>query len=330
MRRLSNREKQEFYSGLARLIRSGGSLPHALDLLSRDAPGGLRDFLRSLNERVKSGEPIGDALLRQRPSVTELEASIVTAANRSGRLDRGCDQLARYFEALAKARSQIVGKMIYPLVMLHLTIFTLQITVLTGQGLGPYLWATLRPLSTFYAFAAGLWICWQALAESARRNAVVDRLIRRIPGVGVIRERFALARFFATLEAQLEAQVNLWDAFANAARTSDSGRMLAAARRALSLLQAGGQLSDAMSATKMIPEEYLRAIRIAEETGELHAELASLAQRSEELAMAALARWSEWLPKIIYIGMLLYAAWQIVKFYSDYMSSLNNFDPFKQ
>ena len=77
-------------------------------------------------------------------------------------------------------------------------------------------------------------------------------------------------------------------------------------------------------------EEYLRAIRIAEETGELHAELASLAQRSEELAMAALARWSEWLPKIIYIGMLLYAAWQIVKFYSDYMSSLNNFDPFKQ
>ena len=56
---LSNREKKEFYSGLARLIRSGSALPNAIELLARDTPPRLGDFLRSLNARIKAGEPLG-------------------------------------------------------------------------------------------------------------------------------------------------------------------------------------------------------------------------------------------------------------------------------
>ena len=84
MHRLSNREKREFYAGLARLIRSGSSLPGALELLARDTPPRLGDFLRALNARVKEGQPLGDALLELRPKVTDLEAAIITAASRGG------------------------------------------------------------------------------------------------------------------------------------------------------------------------------------------------------------------------------------------------------
>jgi type IV pilus assembly protein PilC len=260
--------------------------------------------------------------------VTELEAAIITAASRGGKLDKGCDQLARYFEAQVRARGQMIGNMIYPLVALNLVVFVVKIqTLLPPDGdLERYLWATLAPLATFYALAAGLWLCWQAFTEAARHSVVADKLLRRIPGVGPIREKFALARFFSTLDAQLEAQVNMWDAFANAAKTSDSARIIVAARQAMPMLQAGERLSEALAAKKVIPDEYVRSFRVAEQTGELDKELTLLAQRSEELAVAALNRWSEWLPRMIYAGVLLFAGWEIVHWYADYLAPLKNMD----
>lgn len=329
MHRLTVREKREFYAGLARLIRSGSPLPGALDMLARDTPRGLRQFLRALNARIKNGEPLGEALLQLRPGVSELEATIVTAAGRSGRLDRGCDQLARYFDALARARSEVLSRSTYSLVMLHLVIFVLKIKLLLASGVDAYLWATLTQLAVIYAVAAGIWLGWRALVETARNNVAVDMALRRIPGLGPIREKFALARFFATLDAQLEAQVNIWDAFANAAKTSDSARIIAAARSAMPMLRAGERLSEALAVKKVIPEDYIRSFRVAEQTGELDAELTALSQRSEDMAVAALNRWSEWLPRLIYMAMLGYAGWQIVQWYSEYLQTVTQFDPFK-
>jgi len=326
---LSVREKREFYAGLARLIRSGTSLPAALELMARDTPRRLGNFLRALNERIKAGDTLGDALLRQRPRVTELEASILTAASRGGRLDSGCDQLARYFEALDRARGEISAGTTYPLVMLHLIIIFMNIEVLITSGISRYVWATLEPLAALYAFAAGIWLVWRAFTEAARHNVTADRLLRRIPGVGPIREKFALARFFATLDAQLEAAVNIWDAFANAARTSDSARIIAAAREALPMLRAGERLSEVLGAKKVIPAEYVRSFRVAEQAGELDAELAAMAIRSEEFAVAGLKRWSEWLPRMIYAGVLFYGAWRIVQWYADYLGQVSKFDPFQ-
>jgi len=292
-------------------------------MLARDTPRGLRDFLRTLNDRIKKGEPLGDALLQQRPRVSELEATIITAAGRSGRLDRGCDQLARYFEALGRARGAVFSRSTYSVVMVHLTLFVVKLPVLIGSGVGVYLRAVAGQLIIIYALVAGIWLGWKSLVDAARRNVAVDKTLRRIPGLGSIREKFALARFFSTLDAQLEAQVNIWDAFANAARTSDSARIIHAAREAMPMLQSGERLSEALAKKKVIPEEYVRSFRVAEETGELDAELTALAQRSEELAVAALNRWAEWLPKMIYVAMLAYAGWQIVSWYSGYLKSLD-------
>jgi type IV pilus assembly protein PilC len=322
--RLSNKEKQEFYSGLARLIRSGSSLPSALELLARDTSRGVGQFLRALNDRIKAGEPLGEALLQQRPRVSELEASILTAAGRGGKLDRGCEQLARYFEALVRARSDMISRMAYPLVMLHLTLLFIRIQYLFTDGVGRYLEEMLKPLLVIYAAAALVWVIWQTLAEAARYNVMADLLVRRIPGIGPIREKFALARFFATLDAQLEAGLNIWDAFANAAKTSDSARIITAARQAMPMLRGGDSLSDVLAAKKLIPADYVRSFRVAEQAGELDAELTNLAVRSENLAVAALNIWSEWLPRMMYTGVLLYAGWQIVNWYQHYLSAITN------
>jgi type II secretory pathway component PulF len=325
--RLSIREKREFYTGLARLIRSGTALPSALELLARDTPRGLGDFLRGLNLRIQSGEPLGDALMHQRPKVSALEASIVTATSRGGRLDQGCDHLARYFDAIERSRNEMFSRMLYPLVMLHLTVLSLKVGALFSDGFTPgrYIASVLPSLAVFYALGFGIWLLWQGLKEAARYNVLADRVVTLIPGVGPIREKFALARFFATLDAQLEASVNIWDAFANAAQTTDSARFIHAAREAMPLLKGGERLSEAIAAKKVIPPQYVRSFRVAEQAGELDAELNLMARGSEELAVAALVRWSEWLPRILYTCVLAYAAWSIVNWYSSYMQQLNSF-----
>jgi len=325
--RLSIREKREFYTGLARLIRSGSALPNALELLARDTPRGLGDFLRALNVRIKSGEPLGDALLHQRPKVSALEASIVTATSRGGRLDQGCDHLARYFDALERSRNEMTSRMMYPLVMLHMSVLLLNVQNLFADGLSipRYLASILPTLAVFYAIAAGIWLLWRGLEEAARTNVTADRLIGLIPGIGPIREKFALARFFATLEAQLEASVNIWDAFTNAAETTDSALFISAAREALPLLKNGERLSEAIAAKKVIPPQYVRTFRVAEQAGQLDAELNLMAQGSEELAVAALVRWSEWLPRILYTCVLFYVGWRIVVGGMEYVQMINNF-----
>jgi type II secretory pathway component PulF len=224
----------------------------------------------------------------------------------------------------------MVGRMAYPLVMLHLTVFVIKIQLLLTVGTVAYFGAVIEQFAVFYALGALVWLVWKALSEAARRNVMAERVLNAIPGLGPIREKFALARFFATLEAQLDAQVNIWDAFANAAKTSDSARIIKGAREAIPLLREGERLSEAMAARKVLPEQYIRAFRVAEQAGELDAELTQLAQQSEEMAVASLSRWSEWLPRLIYGCVLLYGGWQIVQWYSGYLGALKNVDPFSQ
>ena len=324
--RLSNREKREFYANLARLIRSGTALTAAIDLLARDTPWRMRQFLRALNERVKMGEPLGDALLAQRSRVTDLEISIITAAGKSGRLDKACDQLARYFDALDRARGKIITRVIYPILVLNVAPLFLNVSILiNGGGVGPYLLTVAKPLGIFYVLVIAGWIWCRVIADAARTNVSVDRALRRVPGLGNIREKFALARFFTTMDAQLEAQVNIWDAFANAARTSGSARIIAGAREALQLLKKGDRLSDALSARRVLPDEHIRALRVAEQAGEVDAELARLAQESEDQALTSLDRWSEWLPRGLYVMVVLYVAWQIVATYKESLDGMQKF-----
>jgi type II secretory pathway component PulF len=96
------------------------------------------------------------------------------------------------------------------------------------------------------------------------------------------------------------------------------------------MLRAGEQLSEVLAAKKVLPAEFVRSFRVAEKAGELDAELTVMAQRTEEMAVAALKRWSEWLPRILYAGVLFYAAWMIVQTYANYLGQVNKIDPFNQ
>ena len=319
--KLPLRDKQVFYDELARLLRSGSPFLRAVELLRADASGKLGRFLDRLAKAAAAGDSVLDALAKQRPAVTEMELSIIGAAERSGRLDRACTGLGTYFRALEQARSTVIRRSLYPLVMAHLGIFILAAPKLfLGASPALYLAQTAGVLVVVYAIVALMAWGIGGMLRFARGNVGADRLLRAIPAFGKLRASFATARFCATLDAQLEAGVNVMESLARAAHASNSAWVIEHVRTAMPTLQTGASLGDALGKTGAFPREMQRSVRLAEQTGELDAELQRLAQHYEHRALQRVEMLSEWLPKIIYGLVVLYLAYQMVTVYSGVLA----------
>lgn len=327
--KLSLREKREFYEALARLARSGNPLPTALERLSRDTGrGAFGEFLRRLHTATRAGTPLADAIAAERRMVSDLEASIIAAAERSGRLGPGCEQLAAYFGALEKSRRTVWRRSLYPLFLLHFGVFVLALPRLfTGTSLAGYLTQTVGLLLILYlvAGAAAAGVRW--LLRLGARIVAVDRFLRVVPILGKLRTDFATARFCATYDAQLEAGVNVLDAFASAARASGSALVVETARSAMPELRKGARVGEQLHRRGAFSRETIRAFRLAEETGGLDRELPRLAQENEHDALGRVETLSEWVPRAIYLLIAILIGWQMVSLYrrvvAGYMEMLS-------
>jgi type II secretory pathway component PulF len=87
------------------------------------------------------------------------------------------------------------------------------------------------------------------------------------------------------------------------------------------MLQTGERLSEALSRERVLPAEYIRTFRVAEAAGEMDSELTLLATRSEEMAVAALNKWSRILPGVIYGMAVVYVGYVVFTFYRDQWSA---------
>ncbi len=312
------REKQSLYHNLGQLLRSGVTFPAALRSLVPSARGGLRRLLAQLNRAIENGSTVAEAFAAQRPAVSEMEAGIVAAVERAGRLDRGLTQLAAYFGALAAARSSAWKKAAYPIFVLHFGILALGVKTLVTDGVGPFLREVGPLFALVYGIALLVALAVPALSDASATSAAMDALLRCVPLVGAIRRNFAVSRFCSTYEMQLGAGVNVMDSLKAAGRASRSGLIAAAVARALPQVAQGSQVGPLLSAGSAFPESMLRDFTVGEQTGRLDEELDRLAEEHRRVALAKLDTLAEWVPRIIYIGVVVYLGYRIVDFYASY------------
>jgi len=313
------REKQSLYHSLGQLVRSGVTFPAALQKLAPTSRGRLRSLLRQLNHAIEGGSTVAEAFAAQRPTVTEMEAGIVAAVERAGRLDRGLAQLAEYFGALEKARASAWKKAAYPIFVLHFGILTLGISTLVGRGLEAYVTETGSLLLLVYAVAMAFAFVVPILSDGGARSAVMDSLLRCLPLVGAIRRNFAVSRFCSTYEMQLGAGVNVMDSLKAAGRASRSGLIAHAVARAIPEVLKGEQVGALLARGSAFPETMLRDFSVGEQTGRLDEELARLADEHRRVALSKLDSLAEWLPRLIYLGIVGYLGYRIVGLYAGYL-----------
>ena len=323
---LSLREKQSLYHHFGQLVRSGITFSKALESLSRTTSGASKRLISQLAASLGEGHTIADAFARQRPMVTEMEVGVVMAVERTGRLEHGFTQLSQYFGALDEARKSIVKKSAYPLFILHFGILTVGLKVLlTGGGLHAYLKTTAITFAVIYGTAAILAAIFFVLLKQGASSPAVDSFLRRVPLFGKVRRAFAISRFCATYEMQLDAGVNVLDALETAERASQSGVIRAMVVTGLPRLRSGAQPGELLAGSGAFPEPMVQAFCVAEESGEMESELKRLAMEYQNEGLARLETLSEWLPRIVYIGILIYVGYGIIQFYRTYLGVLEKF-----
>ena len=308
--RPSASEVTTFTRDLALLLKAGARLDDALELLASDADvGRLRPVVGKLRAALLSGESLADAVADHPVLFPPMYGALVRVGELSGTLDQVLDLLGTERARSEQMRRKLTDAMQYPIfvliaaacVMLFFILFVLPqfSSVLQDFGaksdtalsafirLSDFLRANATMMLLASAAAvAGIW--W--LLRRPGTGAAVMTAISRVPGIAGVFRFYRTSLFCRNLGVLLGSGVNLTATLRILvdimAVTGGEATWAAAADR----VRHGGKLSDALSAASSLPPMAVRMLRLGEETGQLPALAARVAEFYEAKLQRSLDR----------------------------------------
>jgi type II secretory pathway component PulF len=89
-------------------------------------------------------------------------------------------------------------------------------------------------------------------------------------------------------------------------------------------VRGGSSVGAGLERTGDFPEPVTRAFIVGEETGRLDQELRSLAEEYRASAMRRLDVVTEWAPRILYVGILIFVGYRVISFYTGYFQGMKD------
>ncbi|MGI2114786.1 type II secretion system F family protein [Shewanella frigidimarina] len=275
---------------IATMLSSGVPLVTSLQLIARGhEKAKMRELLNTILSDVESGIPFSEALRPHRRFFDDLYVDLVSAGEHSGSLDVVFDRIAIYREKAEQLKSKIKKAMFYPAAV---TIVAIGVTVLLllfvvpqfesiFKGFGAELPAFTQLIvnasrwlqASWYFFVVGIiifiYFFKQAHRKSQKFRDQVDTNILRIPILGNILHKAAMARFARTLATTFAAGVPLIDGLDSAAGASGNAVYRIALLKIRQEVMSGMQLNVAMRTANLFPDMLIQMIQIGEEAGSL-------------------------------------------------------------
>lgn len=274
---------------LATLIGAGLPLVEALAALAEQTEREhLRRAIVQIRERVTEGRALADALGEHPRLFSTLYVNMVRAGEASGALDVVLERLADYTENQARLLGKVRAALTYPAVMLLLgsgILFFLVSYVVpkvtrifqeTQQQL-PRLTLILIAVSNFASrwwwlmliLAAAAVVGGRAYARSTTGREKVDAWVLRVPYVGRLVQKLAVARFARTLSTLLASGIGLLPAL-DIVRTIVDNRVIARAiENARDAIREGQSIAPPLRESGVFPPLVVHMVAVGERTGEL-------------------------------------------------------------
>jgi len=313
----SHRDKARFYHELGRLVAGGIAIPQALETLSRGSGGtggtggaeGAIPLARRIAAEMKMDGRIEEAF--RRAGLDTADCAAIEAAADSGRIESVCEDLSLYHTRLASVRSEIIKKSLYPIFMFLFTPLALSLPrAVLESSPQMYIHAVLAIYVVMATVALVLIFAWSAIVRGYRRSSMLNHMVSWIPLVGGWLDFWSGARFASVFSMYLRCGGSLLRGLTLAGEASHSVALDRCARRAVEAIRDGATLTEAVG--ERVPLEVARAIKIGEETGTLDIETHRAAQELEARAFRRLDVLSEWIPRLLYIAMVVYVGYSIV------------------
>ncbi|MDP5147742.1 type II secretion system F family protein [Shewanella sp. ULN5] len=275
---------------IATMISAGVPLVTTFELLGRGhEKAKVRLLLGTILSDIQSGIPLSDALRPHRIYFDDLYVDLVAAGEHSGALDAVFDRIATYREKAEALKSKIKKAMFYPaaVVVVAIAVTTLLLLFVVPQfedifsSFGAELPAFTQLIigisrwlqTSWYFFVigivAGIWLFVRAHRNSQKFRDKVDEAVLKIPVIGDILHKAAMARFARTLATTFAAGVPLIDGLESAAGASGNAVYRKALLKVRQEVMAGMQMNVAMRTTGLFPDMLIQMVMIGEESGGL-------------------------------------------------------------
>src|ERR1043166_2247523 len=291
------------------MIDAGLPLVQCLDILgNQEEDKHFAEVILQTRAAVEGGAALADAMRRFPNTFDGLYTNMIAAGEAGGILDTILKRLSTYIEKAVKLKGQVKSAMIYPIAVI----------VIAGVVVGVILWKVIPtfaamfeglgaelPLPTRIVIAlsnnlvrfgpfliVGLGVAGWAFRQYYKTDNgrhVVDAITLKLPVLGVMLRKIAVARFCRTLSTLIASGVPILDGLEITARTSGNAIIEDAIMTTRKSIERGETIAAPLRETAIFPSMVVQMISVGEATGALDAMLAKIADFYEEEVDAAVA-----------------------------------------
>jgi type IV pilus assembly protein PilC len=302
--RVSLKSLTQFTSQLSTLQDAGLPIVRSLKILEGQLDRGpFKSTLVDVTEDVESGSPLSDALAKHPLVFDGLYTNMVKAGEAGGVLDVILSRLAGFMEKASKLRKKVKGAMIYPAVVLFVTISILMLIMIfvvpkfeavfkqiPNLGELPGITKGLQALSRFlverWYVVLGtillLVVVYRVVKASAAGRRFFDRVKLRLPIVGKLTRKIIVARFARTLGTLIASGVPILEALSICKNTAGNVVLETALDRVHDSVKEGESIAEPLGESGIFDDIVVNMIDVGEETGELDKMLIKVADNYDE------------------------------------------------
>ena len=291
------------------MIDAGLPLVQCLEILgTQEEDANFAATILQTRSDVENGQSLADAMRKHPKTFDPLFTNMVAAGEAGGILDTILKRLATYIEKAVKLKSQVQSAMIYPIAVIGIAGIVVAAilwkVIPTFAGMFASLGAEL-PLPTriviqlsnmlvrfgWIGIVGGVALGWAFKQYYSTTNGrrVVDATVLKMPILGLIMRKIAVARFCRTLSTLISSGVPILDGLDITARTSGNAIVEDSILSTRKSIEGGNSIAAPLKETGVFPPMVVQMISVGEATGALDTMLGKIAEFYEEEVDTAVA-----------------------------------------
>ena len=309
------------------MVDAGLPIAQCLAILSEQSESTvLREVTARIAKDVEGGATLADSFRKYPKTFDNLFTNMLAVGESGGVLDVVLQRLSGYIEKAAALKRKVKGAMVYPitiisvafLIIVFMMIFVIPTFAKMFQGLNaelPLPTAIVMFLSDFtqrfiifivLGIAGIIWAI-KRYYSTDQGSKVIDTLLLKIPVIGLLIKKVAVARFTRTMGTLLSSGVPILEGLLITARSAGNRVVEAAVLQARNAVMAGRTLADPLRSTSVFPPMVVHMINVGENTGALDNMLSKIADFYDDevdTAVTALTSLLEPL-MIVFLGVVV-------------------------
>jgi len=300
---VSAKELAIFTRQFSVMIDAGLPLVQCLEILAGQQENrAFQKILTGVRSAVEGGATLSAAMRQYEKAFDALYVNMVEAGETGGILDNILQRLSTYIEKNVKLKSAVKSALIYPIAVLVIAagVITLLLwkvvpifaTLFTGLNvelplptrivitLSNFIGSIFGFLIVLFFVGAGVGVRVWYRTEAGR--LAIDAALLRIPLIGMLLRKIAVARFTRTLGTLISSGVPILEGLDITARTSGNAVVERALLQVRKGVEAGRTMVDPLKDTEVFPSMVTQMIGVGEQTGAMDAMLQKIADFYED------------------------------------------------